>query len=200
MARPYIRKRSSCSSTGKDLPRALPTLIVSPCGAAPPPPPAARAALAFSGLPSPFNLLRPRDTPAIDLLVDVGCCLSQCGAPMQRGAPRGSRGVPAGEGEIGTTRTFSSRAPVRFCLCSLLLPLPPSPSPLRSAFSLTFAASTLKYFHHAQRALPSAASRPPPPHSQPAIRARASFPALLPSPPVSPSPRSSPPPPKLSPD
>ena len=44
-------------------------LIVS-CG--PPPPPAARASRAFSGLPSPFNMLRPRDTPAIDLLVDVG--------------------------------------------------------------------------------------------------------------------------------
>ena len=128
-----------------------------------------------------------------------GCVVCQCGQRVN-----GSRGVPAGECELGTTRTFSSRATVRSCLRSLLLPLPPSPSPLRSAFSLSalyiVAASTLKYFHHAQRALPSAASRPPPPHSQPAFRARAFFPALLPSPPFSPSPRSSPPPPKLSPD
>ena len=50
---------------------------------------AERAARAFPGLQTPFGLLRPRDTPAIDLLVDVGCCFAMRRPPMRQSSERG---------------------------------------------------------------------------------------------------------------
>ena len=78
----------------------------------------ARAAPAFFGLQTLFDLLRPRDNPAIDLLVDVGF-----GSPMQCAvrlrALRGSFGVPALE------RVWAFE-PLAFCAS----PVPGTLSPL----------------------------------------------------------------------
>ena len=97
----------------------------------------ARAAPAFFGLQTLFDLLRPRDIPALDLLVDVGSCL-----PLEA-----ARSLIAESGLSACWRmwTWDNAHVLLARTCKLLspfLPSPPcleiSPSPRRSAFSLFY--------------------------------------------------------------
>ena len=166
----------------------------SPC-AAPPPPPATRASHAFSGLPSPFNLLRPRDTPAIDLLVDVGvCCL-----PM-RPAPMGLAACLLASVSLGQL----ARSPRALLYAPVSVPsFSPSPRLRRRFAPLSLSPLSHLGGQHANifppchsvvsHDVPSAASRPPPPPFATCVHSQAFIlrpPSSLPS---SPSPRSSPP-------